>query len=275
MVTETGMLQLWCVAKDGRRWKLEFNVRERVTRMNIGIDLGTTNSALAYIDPAEAEDADFPPIHILPIPQHVRKDAIEPQRTLPSFLYLGDDQIVHGRLCARAGRAGPDQDRALGEIVAVESGRRPHGEDPAVGRAGSRTRAVASRSFRAIPEALSAKPGKHAKANRLTTQHVVLTVPASFDEEARELTVQAAKEAGIENLTLHRRACGGVLFLDRQPPRAIAEESVRRPDRAGLRCRRRHQRLHSDPSERAKAIASSSRAPPSASTCCWAATISI
>jgi hypothetical protein len=31
VVTETGMLQLWCVARDGRRWKLEFNVRERVT----------------------------------------------------------------------------------------------------------------------------------------------------------------------------------------------------------------------------------------------------
>jgi hypothetical protein len=28
-VTETGMLELWCVAADGRRWKLEFNVRER------------------------------------------------------------------------------------------------------------------------------------------------------------------------------------------------------------------------------------------------------
>ncbi|MBV9266421.1 MAG: Hsp70 family protein [Acidobacteriaceae bacterium] len=28
-VTETGMLELWCVASDGRRWKLEFNVRER------------------------------------------------------------------------------------------------------------------------------------------------------------------------------------------------------------------------------------------------------
>jgi molecular chaperone DnaK (HSP70) len=28
-VTETGMLELWCVAEDGRRWKLEFNVRER------------------------------------------------------------------------------------------------------------------------------------------------------------------------------------------------------------------------------------------------------
>ena len=30
VVTETGMMQLWCVARDGRRWKLEFNVRERV-----------------------------------------------------------------------------------------------------------------------------------------------------------------------------------------------------------------------------------------------------
>jgi hypothetical protein len=30
VVTETGMLQLWCVSRDGRRWKLEFNVREKV-----------------------------------------------------------------------------------------------------------------------------------------------------------------------------------------------------------------------------------------------------
>jgi hypothetical protein len=30
-VTETGMLELWCVASDGRRWRLEFNVRERAT----------------------------------------------------------------------------------------------------------------------------------------------------------------------------------------------------------------------------------------------------
>jgi hypothetical protein len=29
-ITDTGQLQLWCVGRDGRRWKLEFNVRERV-----------------------------------------------------------------------------------------------------------------------------------------------------------------------------------------------------------------------------------------------------
>jgi len=31
VITETGILQLWCVARDGRRWKLEFNVRETVS----------------------------------------------------------------------------------------------------------------------------------------------------------------------------------------------------------------------------------------------------
>jgi hypothetical protein len=30
IITETGVFQLWCVARDNRRWKLEFNVRERV-----------------------------------------------------------------------------------------------------------------------------------------------------------------------------------------------------------------------------------------------------
>ena len=32
VVTETGMLELWCVAKDGRRWKLEFHVREKTRK---------------------------------------------------------------------------------------------------------------------------------------------------------------------------------------------------------------------------------------------------
>ena len=81
-----------------RRPPLEARVQcaRASARMNVGIDLGTTNSALAYIDPAEAEERDFPPIHILEIPQHVRQDAVEPQRTLPSFLFLGDDQTYTG-----------------------------------------------------------------------------------------------------------------------------------------------------------------------------------
>src|SRR6202021_1618838 len=43
---------------------------------------------------------------------------------------------------------------------------------------------------------------KSGRFGPLSEQQVVLTVPASFDEEARELTVQAAHDAGIEQLTL-------------------------------------------------------------------------
>src|SRR5258708_20385501 len=60
--------------------------------MNIGIDLGTTNSALAFID--SAEDADFPSIRVLDVPQYVAAGRVEALRTLPSFLYLGDQEYV-------------------------------------------------------------------------------------------------------------------------------------------------------------------------------------
>src|SRR5215831_4745766 len=62
--------------------------------MKVGIDLGTTNSALAFIDPADAEDTSFPPVHIFDIPQLVAPGHIEAQRTLPSFLYLEEGQPV-------------------------------------------------------------------------------------------------------------------------------------------------------------------------------------
>ena len=43
---------------------------------------------------------------------------------------------------------------------------------------------------------------KERSGQGINEQDVVLTVPASFDEEARELTVDAAHQAGIEKLTL-------------------------------------------------------------------------
>src|SRR5438270_4160893 len=67
---------------------------EVFTRMNIGIDLGTTNSALAYIDPQEAAESDFPPIHVLPIEQQIDANRRGTLRTLPSFLYLSDPPVV-------------------------------------------------------------------------------------------------------------------------------------------------------------------------------------
>src|SRR6201996_1756938 len=62
--------------------------------MKVGIDLGTTNSALAFIDPQEAAEADFPPIHVLPIEQQIDANRRGTLRTLPSFLYLSEPPVV-------------------------------------------------------------------------------------------------------------------------------------------------------------------------------------
>lgn len=169
--------------------------------MSVGIDLGTTNSALAFIDPAEAENADFPPIHILEIPQPVRPGLIESQRTLPSFLYLGDDQSYVGAYAREQGAlvptktvhsakswlSNPDVDRTAKVLPwdAQEAGRVLSPVE------------VSTLYLKHIREAWEAR----SKAS-LNDQRVVLTVPASFDEEARELTVQAANDAGLTNLTL-------------------------------------------------------------------------
>src|ERR1700728_2978137 len=62
--------------------------------MNIGIDLGTTNSALAYIPEIHGELPDYPEIQVLAVPQYIAPGRMEARRTLPSFLFLGDQEYV-------------------------------------------------------------------------------------------------------------------------------------------------------------------------------------
>jgi len=168
--------------------------------MKIGIDLGTTNSALAYIDEREAQDRDFPPVHVFETPQLVAPGRVEPRRTLPSFLFLEDGQpvgayareqgaLVPTRLVhsAKSWLSNPDVDRTA-KILPWDS--------PETGRVLSPVE-VSARYLAKFREEWD-----RAHAAPLAEQDIVLTVPASFDEEARELTVMAAKDAGIERLTL-------------------------------------------------------------------------
>ena len=105
-------------------------------RLNIGIDLGTTNSALAFIDPQEAAETGLSqPSDVLEVPQSVAQGRIEPRRTLPSFLYLGDQEYV-GVYAREQGALVPTKSGAFGEELAVESGGGSHGQDSPVGRAG-------------------------------------------------------------------------------------------------------------------------------------------
>jgi hypothetical protein len=168
--------------------------------MNIGIDLGTTNSALAFIDPAQAAEADLPEIRVLEVPQYVAAGRMETRRTLPSFLYLGDQEYLgvyareQGALVptksvhsAKSWLSNPEVDRTAKILPwdAQEAGR---------------VLSPVEVSARII--GYLAKEWTRQNGLPIGEQNVVLTVPASFDEEARELTVAAARETGIEKLTL-------------------------------------------------------------------------
>jgi molecular chaperone DnaK (HSP70) len=168
--------------------------------VNIGIDLGTTNSALAYIDADDPEDAHFPRIDVLDVPQLVAPDRIETRRTLPSFLLLDDTQLVgvyareQGALVptrlvhsAKSWLAHPEVDR-LAKILPWDA--------EGTGRVLSPVE-VSSRFLTKFRDEWD-----RVKEVPLAEQDIVLTVPASFDEEARELTVTAAREAGLTRLTL-------------------------------------------------------------------------
>jgi len=174
--------------------------------MNIGIDLGTTNSALAYIEEIHGELPDYPEIKVLAIPQFIAPGQVEARRTLPSFLFLGDQTYVgayareQGALVptrsvhsAKSWLSNPEVDRTAKILPwdAQEGGRVLSPVD------------VSAAILGTIRDAWNqVHPNASLPSQDLASQDIVLTVPASFDEEARELTVQAAREAGIEKLTL-------------------------------------------------------------------------
>jgi molecular chaperone DnaK (HSP70) len=170
--------------------------------MNIGIDLGTTNSALAFVQQVAGELADYPDIQIFEIPQFVANAQIEARRTLPSFLFLGQDQTYIGAYAREQGAlvptrlvhsakswlSNPEVDRTA-KILPWDA------------QEGGRVLSPVEVSGQLLAFIRDAWNQAHPDLP-LAQQDIVLTVPASFDEEARELTVMAAKEAGFEKLTL-------------------------------------------------------------------------
>src|ERR1051325_2079126 len=72
---------------------------QSTSRYLIGIDLGTTNSAVAYIDTHAAARHRAPTIHIFEVPQLIKEGEVGSASTLPSFLYFaGEHEIAQGGL---------------------------------------------------------------------------------------------------------------------------------------------------------------------------------
>src|SRR6516164_11259891 len=194
-----------------------------MTRFLIGIDLGTTNSALAYIDLQEGKGKTaVPAIHPFRVPQLVAQGEVAQRDLLPSFLYLpGQHDLPAG---ATALPWDPACSWAVGEFARNQGAKVPGrlatsakswlchaGVDrsapllpwsapPDVPRLSPVE--VSARFLRHLVDGWNHVMAQGAPEDRLEKQTVVLTVPASFDDMARTLTVEAARKAGFENLTL-------------------------------------------------------------------------
>lgn len=196
-----------------------------MSRYLIGIDLGTTNSAVAYIDTEETPRPDGPPIRLFHIAQLVAPGEMGRLPTLPSFLYFPtEDELTAGGLGlpwdkhpgAVVGVLAREQGAlVLGRLVASAKSWLCHDEVDRTAKIlpwGADGRDAACSPVEASTRYLGhlRDAWNHTMVHGLSgpedwlfeQQEIVLTVPASFDEEARVLTVQAARDAGIRNLTL-------------------------------------------------------------------------
>ncbi|HWL84935.1 MAG TPA: Hsp70 family protein, partial [Polyangiaceae bacterium] len=178
----------------------------------VGIDLGTTNTLLAWADAVEHPAAASAPtgVHVFDIPQFVTRTEIERRPVLPSCLFaptpgeiesdpFGDAPYVAGEFARRRGAQVPGRWIASAKSWLCHAGVDrtapilPWGSDdesvPKISPLDASTRYLAH--LKATYDAA------HPQAP-LSSADVILTVPASFDEDARELTLEAAARAGLQ-----------------------------------------------------------------------------
>jgi molecular chaperone DnaK (HSP70) len=193
----------------------EFDQDAQPSRFVVGIDLGTTNSALAYIDTADENWQ----LKTFAVPQLVAPAVVEARETLPSFHY----QRAEGELAPGAFKLPwqkDEPDHAVG-VFAREHGALVPGRLIASAKSWLCHSGVdrlaellpwhgAPDVERLSPVEASARYLAHFRAAwnhrfpnyPLEEQEVMLTLPASFDEVARELTVKAAARAGLPRVVL-------------------------------------------------------------------------
>jgi molecular chaperone DnaK (HSP70) len=183
----------------------------------VGVDLGTTHCAVSYVD-LDLSEGEEVALHVLEVPQVVTPGNVEPRPLLPSFLYLPQrGELPEGALTLPWSAA---PSFGVGEVARSLGAKTPirvvssakswlcHG---GVDRRGPILPAGApdevqkvsplEASILYLEHLRDAWNAKHPEAP-LDEQEVVITVPASFDPAARELTAEAAREAGLPKMVL-------------------------------------------------------------------------
>ncbi|MBT8340228.1 MAG: Hsp70 family protein [Desulfatitalea sp.] len=200
-------------------------------RYIIGIDLGTTNSVVAYVEAAtpRVEEAR---IRIFDVPQLVDAGVVQARPVLPSFVLLPTLQEVDpqalalpwdrsatlavGEFARRRGQEIPHRLIASAKswlcntLVDRRAAILPWESTGAAEQAGaaaklspvSASAKILSHLRTAWNDAMACTDNGADDALKMENQAIYLTVPASFDAVARELTVEAAAMAGLPQVTL-------------------------------------------------------------------------
>lgn len=186
-------------------------------RYAVGIDLGTTHCVLSYVD-LQVSDREEVALDVFGIPQLTGPGAVEERLALPSFLYLAHpDELTAGD---RALPWDAEPKFVVGELARNLGARTPirlvssakswlcH---PGVDRRASILPLEVPEEIEQLsPLAATTHYLEHLRdawnsrfpEAELADQAVTLTVPASFDPAARELTAEAAAAAGLTGLIL-------------------------------------------------------------------------
>ena len=180
------------------------------SRFCVGIDLGTTNSVICYVD----TQSENPSPQVLSIPQLVAPGEIASLPSLPSFVYLPEDGEIDLNLLKLPWQKKSDN-IAVGSFALDMSAKSPdkvvssskswlccdridrHSKFLPVFSEGGKLRQIspveaATLILDHLKQAWNYLMASDDASNRLEKQELIITVPASFDAIARDLTVEAA-----------------------------------------------------------------------------------
>ncbi|EOX3977105.1 Hsp70 family protein [Vibrio alginolyticus] len=187
---------------------------QQTPKFSVGIDLGTTHCVMSFVD-THNEDAR---VEVMPIPQLTAPGTVETRSQLGSFLYQphehemnpqsrvlpwsSEPKALVGAIARNLGSKTPIRLVASAKSWLCHAGVNRRDAFLPAGSPEEVEKVSPLRATELYLEHLK-DAWNHANPNHnLADQDVTITVPASFDPAARDLTAEAARNVGFVHLTL-------------------------------------------------------------------------
>ncbi|MCG9577602.1 Hsp70 family protein [Vibrio tubiashii] len=190
------------------------NTESNSPKFSVGIDLGTTHCVLSYVD-TSVEDAR---VEVMAIPQLTAPGTVENRSQLGSFLYQPHEHEMNpasrvlpwsseptalvGAIARNLGAKTPIRLIASAKSWLCHGGVNRRDAFLPAGSPEEVEKVSPLRATELYLEHLKQAWDHSNPNNPLAKQDVTITVPASFDPAARDLTAEAARNVGFVHLTL-------------------------------------------------------------------------